>query len=235
MIPGPPARPSLRRVRCPKRVDLTRFFHFRARRIAPVPLFFLPEMPTALVVRLVFWLWLGAAFFAGQQRLLQRLPPFGLPAGVLALSALLLLAYFRLRPVRAWVDALDLRTLVLLHVTRFIGLYFIVLFRHGLLPYDLAVPGGIGDIIVALLALVVVFAPLADASRQRALRIWNVIGLVDLGLVVLTAARLSLTDPQQLRAMTYLPLSLLPTLLLPLLIATHVIIYTRLTRPASRP
>ena len=192
-------------------------------------------MPTALVVRLIFWLWLGTAFFAGQQLLLQRLPPFGLPAVVLGLSAVLLLAYFRLATVRAWVDALDLRTLVLLHVTRFVGLYFIVLSRRGLLPYDFAVPGGIGDIIIATLALVVVFAPLADASRARAIRIWNVIGLIDIALVVLTAARLNLANPLQMSAMTSLPLSLLPTFLVPLLIATHIIIYTRLTRPATKP
>jgi hypothetical protein len=192
-------------------------------------------MPTALVVRLFFWLWLGTAFFVGQQLLLQRLPPFGVPAVVLGLSALLLLAYFRLATVRAWVDALDLRTLVLLHVTRFVGLYFLVLSRRGVLPSDFAVPGGIGDIIVATLALVVVFAPLADASRERAIRIWNVIGLVDIALVVLTAVRLDLANPLQMRAMTYLPLSLLPTFLVPLLIATHIIIYTRLTRPAAKP
>ena len=192
-------------------------------------------MPTALVVRLIFWLWLGTAFFAGQQLLLQRLPPFGLPAVVLGLSALLLLAYFRLATVRAWVDDLDLRALILLHVTRFVGLYFIVLSRRGLLPYDFAVPGGIGDIIVATLALIVVFAPLADASRARAIRIWNVIGLIDITLVVLTAARLNLANPLQMSAMTSLPLSLLPTFLVPLLIATHLIIYARLTRPAAKP
>ena len=192
-------------------------------------------MPTALVVRLIFWLWLGTAFFVGQQLLLQRLPPFGLPAVVLGLSALLLLAYFRLATVRAWVDALDLRTLILLHVTRFVGLYFIVLSRRGLLPYDFAVPGGIGDIIVATLALIVVFAPLADASRARAIRIWNVIGLIDIARGVLTAARLNLAIPLQMSAMTSLPLSLLPTFLVPLLIATHIIIYTRLTRPAAKP
>ena len=96
-------------------------------------------------------------------------------------------------------------------------------------------PGGIGDIIIATLALVVVFAPLADASRARAIRIWNVIGLIDITLVVLTAARLNLANPLQIRAMTYLPLSLLPTFLVPLLIATHLIIYARLTRPTAKP
>lgn len=187
-------------------------------------------MPTALVVRLIFWLWFGAAFFAGQQFLLARLPPLALPAIVLGLTSLLLFGYLRLTAVRTWVDALDLRALLLLHVTRFVGIYFLVLYRRGLLPYDFAVPGGIGDIIVATLALGLVLAPLAGATRLRAIRIWNIIGLVDLSLVVLTAARLNLAEPAQMRALTYLPLSLLPTFLVPLLLATHVVIFSRLAR-----
>jgi hypothetical protein len=187
-------------------------------------------MPSALVVRLVFWLWLGAAFVVGQQLLLQGLPRWAVPTIVLGLSTTLLFAYFRLAAVRAWVDSLDLRTLVFFHVTRLVGIYFLVLYRRGVLPYDFAVPGGIGDIIVALLALAIVFTPLTEPTLHRAVRIWNIVGLVDIALVVLTAARLNLENPVQMRALTFLPLSLLPTFLVPLIIATHVIIFLRLTR-----
>ena len=187
-------------------------------------------MPTALVVRLVFWTWLGAAFFVGQKLLLQGLPRLAIPAGVLGLTAVLLFSYFRLAAVRSWVDALDLRTLVLLHVSRFVGVYFLLLYQRGILPYEFAVPGGIGDIIVATLALAIVLVPLSTSTGERVIRIWNIVGLVDIALVVLTAARLNLADPVQMRAMTYLPLSLLPTFLVPLIIATHVIIYIRLNR-----
>ena len=190
-------------------------------------------MPTALVVRLVFWSWLTLAIVAGRLLLLQHLPPIAVPACVLVLAALLLAAYFRLAAVRSWVDALDLRTLVFVHVTRFVGIYFLLLYRRGLLPYDFAVPGGIGDIIVATLALALVVAPLAEPTRLRAIRIWNIIGLVDIALVVLTAARLNLAHPLQMRALTYLPLSLLPTFLVPVIIALHVIIYARLARPQA--
>ena len=190
-------------------------------------------MPTALVVRLVFWIWFGAAFFAGQQLLLLRLPALATTAMVIGLTTLLLLAYFRFSPVRTWVDALDLRVLVLLHVTRFVGIYFLVLYRRGQLPYDFAVPGGIGDIIVAALALPIALAPLADTTRQRAIRIWNIIGLVDIALVLLTATRLNLADPDHLRALTYLPLSLLPTFIVPLIIASHVVMFVRLSRSQS--
>jgi hypothetical protein len=187
-------------------------------------------MSSALVVRLVFWVWLGAAVLAGQQLLLQRIPPIGVQACILGLAAVLVTAYFRVSAIRSWVDRLDLRTVVLVHVTRFVGIYFILLYRRGVLPYDFAVPGGIGDIVVATLALAIVLIPLTEAALVRTVRVWNIVGLVDISLVVITAARLNLANPLQMRALTSLPLSLLPTFLVPLIIATHIIILARLAR-----
>ena len=184
-------------------------------------------MPVALLVRLVFWLWFAAAAAAGHFLLLQRLPALATPALVLGLTALLLLAYFRHRPFRAWVDGLELRSLVLLHLTRFVGIYFLVLYQRGLLPRAFAVPGGIGDIIVATMALPVAFAPLEADTRLRAILIWNVVGFLDLLGVVFTAARLNLASPLLLLELTRLPLSLLPTFLVPLRVATHVVIFVR--------
>ena len=170
---------------------------------------------------------------AGNYRLLQRLPLPAVQGVLFGLTAILLLLYFRVRRLRDWIDALDLRSLVLLHVTRFIGFYFLLLYQRGELPYEFAVPGGWGDIIVAALALAVVFWPMADLRRRRALTIWNVIGFVDIMLVVITAARIGLAAPWRMMPLTVLPLSLLPTFLVPLIIATHVIIYLRLRREAS--
>ena len=187
-------------------------------------------MSVALIVRIVFWLWFAAAAAAGQFQLLLRLPPVAVPAIVFGLTALVLWPYFRIAPFRAWVDALDLRTLVLLHLTRFVGIYFLVLYQRDELPRAFAVPGGIGDIIVATMALPVVFAPLERESRLRAILIWNVVGFLDILGVVFTAARLNLAAPSQMRALTHLPLSLLPTFLVPLIIATHVIIFVRVTQ-----
>lgn len=187
-------------------------------------------MSTAIVVRVVFWLWFIAALLVGRQLTLQRLPPPGLPAIVFGLSAFLLYLYIRIAALRTWVDSLDLRALVLLHVTRFVGIYFLVLHHRGELPHDFAVHGGIGDITVATFALPVALAPLDDAFRRRALGIWNVVGLLDILFVAAMAARLNLADPVQMRALTQLPLSLLPTFLVPLLIASHVVILVRLAR-----
>jgi hypothetical protein len=191
-------------------------------------------MTVALLLRVLFWLWFGAAVAAGHFLVLQRLPAFGMPLIIAGLTTLLLLAYFRLPPIRTWVDALDLRTLILVHLTRFVGVYFLILFQRGELPRAFALPAGIGDLIVATMALPVAFAPLEAAPRRRAIAIWNIAGLVDILLVVATAARLNAADPAQLRIMAHLPLSLLPTFLVPLIIVTHVIIYVR-TSPGSTP
>lgn len=191
-------------------------------------------MPAALVVRIVFWLWLAAAIMAGRYLVLQRSPE-ATPVVLLGLTAFLIYAYFRFQSLREWVDALPIRTLVLLHVTRFVGIAFLVLYQRGELPYAFAVPGGIGDIVVAVFALPVALAPLAAAQRHRAIYIWNVVGLIDILLVVATAMRINLSAPWQMRALTELPLSLLPTFLVPLLIATHIVIFARLAKAPAGP
>lgn len=209
--------------------------HFQSARHAPRSALILPAMLVSLLARVLFWVWFAAALAAGHLLLLQRLPPLATPAILLGLTGALLSAYFRIGAVRAWVDALDLRLLVLLHLTRFVGVYFLVLHRDGILPRAFAVPGGIGDIIVATLALPVAFAPLEEGPRRRVTTIWNVVGLIDLLLVVGTAVRLNLADPVQLRALTILPLSLLPTFLVPLLLASHVVIFARIARGRPDP
>ncbi len=187
-------------------------------------------MPAALLVRLLVWSWFGLALAAGYFGWLRRLPPFGVQAMILGLTGLVLLLYFQTRPLRHWIDALDLRALVLFHVTRFIGIYFLVLYQRGELPRAFALPAGFGDIIVATMALPVALAPLEAGARLRAVRIWNVVGLIDILLVIASATRINLTHPEQLRPLLHLPLSLLPTLLVPLIVATHVIIFARLAR-----
>lgn len=187
-------------------------------------------MPTPLPIRITIWIWLIAAFLVGHYGLLQKIPLPAVQGVLLGLTALILLVYFKTTALRAWISSLDLRALVALHVTRFVGVYFLILYNRGELPYAFAVPGGWGDIVVATLALLVVFVPLQDATRLRAITIWNVIGFVDIALVVFTAGRLGMENAWQMRALTYLPLSLLPTFLVPLIIASHVILFSRLRR-----
>jgi len=184
-------------------------------------------MPGAL--RALGLLWLFCALAVGKLHLLARVPAPVIPAIVLGFSALLLLAYRVSDQLRSWLDGLDLRALVALHLTRFVGLYFLYLETQDRVP-PVFFEAGVGDVLVAVLALGVILAPLTPAVRLRAITIWNVIGLVDILYVIANAGRLAFSAPEGMREFMQLPLSLLPTLLVPLIIATHVIIFIRLGR-----
>lgn len=184
-------------------------------------------MSTALLTRVLLWLWFAGAVAAGHWLLLAFLPPLALPALALALGGLAVLAGFRFAPLRQGWEEIDLRTLVLLHVIRLIGVYFMVLHQDGVLPRAFAIPAGASEVAVAVMALPVALAPLDEPRRRRAVRIWGFAGLLNLLFVVFMIARLNLTAPLHLRALATLPLSLYPTFLLPLLLATGVFILHR--------
>jgi hypothetical protein len=180
-------------------------------------------------------IWLALALVVGATGLLAAFrPPF--PQLVLTTLTVAVLAACRWVPaLRAWVLWVDLRALVLFHLTRFVGFYFLALYGRGELPWAFAVPGGWGDIAVAAGALIVVAAaPRSGPAGWGAYLAWNVFGLIDILLVVATAARLALTVPGSMRALTTLPLNLLLTFVVPIIIATHVVIFLRL-RPGRWP
>jgi hypothetical protein len=138
--------------------------------------------------------------------------------------------------LRTWLMAVDVRVLVLVHVTRLVaGLAFLGYYGRGALPYAFAVPGGVGDIIVAVAAIGVVLATDARSTRGRwLLGAWNLLGLADILMVVVTAGRIGAADPASMAALLQLPLSVLPTWLVPIIIATHVIIFVRVLRSERR-
>jgi hypothetical protein len=178
--------------------------------------------------------WLVAASAIGSAGVYRYLPRPALQVTILVLTAALLFFYTKWRSFREFVRGLPLRALILLHATRgVVGLYFLLLQREGKLPWAFAVPGGIGDIAVAALAIGLVCLPLRTATGRRAALIWNALGLIDILCVVATAATLGIREPMSMLALTLPPLVLLPTFLVPLIIASHVILFDRLAKPAE--
>jgi hypothetical protein len=176
-------------------------------------------------------LWLVVAITLGASGRLEALQPPLPQLTLIALTAGALLATARIPSVRAWALSVDVRVLVAFHLIRFVGGYFLVLYRRGELPYAFAVPGGWGDILVASLALLLLFSgPPKTVGRLRAYIAWNVLGLLDILFVVATAARLGLAAPASMQALLRLPMSLLPTFLVPLIITSHVLLAVRLAR-----
>jgi hypothetical protein len=181
--------------------------------------------------RVVTLVLLGWLFFAvGLSGWLYNANALAVAATVWTLTALALFASWKISPIRKWALNVDVRWLVLLHVTRlFAGAYFLVLCQRGQLPCGFARPAGWGDIAVAILAFAVLGATRTQFAKTVLLT-WNTLGLIDIILVVRNALQFGLNDWQSMHALRELPLSLLPTFLVPLIIASHVLIYYRVIR-----
>jgi hypothetical protein len=181
------------------------------------------------VVTLALLSWL--CFALGLAGWFQNASALTVAATVWTLTALVLFVCWKVAAIRACVLSIDLRWLVLLHLTRlFAGAYFLVLCQRSQLPCAFARPAGWGDMVVGLLAMGLAFAMDATQIAKTLLLSWNALGLLDIVFVVASALRFSLKDWQSMHALRELPLSLLPTFLVPLIIASHVLIFVRLAR-----
>jgi len=151
---------------------------------------------------------------------------------VWGLAALVLLVCWKIPLFRNWIATVDLRTLIAVHLVRFVGIYFLILGARGRLPSGFAQPAGVGDIIIAVGAVILLAVPKMP-SWLVVLRIWNFFGFIDIVFVAFNALRFGLQDWQSMVALRELPLSLLPTFFVPLIIASHILIFVRLVRPPA--
>ena len=170
--------------------------------------------------------WGGLALVAGATGAVAR-SSVPVPVVLVGLAGGGLIAWSASAKFRAWVRAVPPRILVALHLTRFVGAWFIVLYRRGELPFAFAVPGGWGDILAAAGAagLLLGAFPARTRGRRAALFAWNAFGLLDILFVVSSAARLFFAESGQLAPLTRLPLSLLPTFVVPLIVLSHLRIF----------
>ena len=169
--------------------------------------------------------WTFAAVLVGFSGILQN-TRLSMPALCVAIT-LGLIALLAVR--RDWRDralGLGIRTLLAIHLVRLFGIYFLWLSRQGLVAGDVAMLAGWGPLIIAGGAMVILIALRPDAPQGRqAIVLWNVIGLVDVLLTVAVMTRMARPDPLLQGGFASLPLSLLPTLFLPMIVVSHVLIF----------
>ena len=155
-----------------------------------------------------------------------------MPILVFAPVAGFALAY-RTRPdFRSYVLSLDTGLLVILNSWRMLGLGFLFLYAYDVLPGLFAWLAGLGDAMAAVGATFIGIKLLRGnkVSKQTLLK-WNSYGLLDflIAVTVGTALRSNLlgntvtTDP-----LSSLPVSLIPTLVVPFYITIHLIIFLQL-------
>ena len=178
--------------------------------------------------------WLAIACAAGASGRAAALTPPQPQIVVAVLSVLLFLSGLIHPGLRAWLAEVNLRGFVAFHVTRFVGILFLILSARGQLSPEWAVPAGWGDIVVAATALLIVVLLPRPETRPNMLRLWNLIGLIDIVGVVVTAARIGLRDPAGLAPLLRFPMSLVPTFIVPVVFATHCWMALRL-QPRSHP
>lgn len=184
-------------------------------------------LPPRAIAGLALWLALALALALSEALTLER--RFAVPILLFSLVAAQIALYVRGGAFRTFADAVDTRTLLLFQAVRApIGAAFLVLMSYGL-DETFARVAGIGDVIAGSLALVLALT----APRSRPLLLaWNVLGFVDMIAVIVTVQRvLLLSDhPQTLSMLVHFPGLLLPSFLVPLIVAVHLLVFARIRR-----
>ncbi len=183
-----------------------------------------------LAARVTTLVWFLSAAAVGASGILLR-EPFPIPQlTILGLVAASLVAATTVPSVRAWIDALPLRTLVAINGLRFIGIVFLMLAARGQLAQVFADRAGWGDITAAALALVLVTTGAPRTPGHRAIyHAWNVLGALDLLVAVGTAASVALHGVQPgVQPLVSFPLSLVPLFFVPVFLVGHVFIFRHL-------
>ena len=177
--------------------------------------------------------WFAAAIVFGATGVFGQLRPPGPQIIALALTVLAVTASIAVPSVRNWVDSIPLRGLVGFHIMRFVGVVFLVLAARGAMSPLFATRAGWGDITAAAGAGLLVWSGTPRSARHRwAYLAWNTFGVLDLIVAVGTAGIVVLRNATPgMEPITQLPLILVPVFFVPLLFASHVVIYRRLMSP----
>ena len=162
------------------------------------------------------------------------------PALFLALVAPLLVAGLGLRFAKSaarLVAAIPLHWLVAAQVYRVAGIIFLVLLADGRLPWQFALPAGLGDVATGIVAVVLAVNLARGApGAGRSLYGWSLFGIADLIVAVVMGAT---TSPGQIHLFAFddpnllassFPLVMIPTFAVPLALILHGLVVARLPR-----
>ena len=173
--------------------------------------------------------WISIALILGVTGILAAVPTPGPQLLILALTGATIWVTSR-GALRSFVDSIPIRGLVAIHVGRFVGAVFLAMSAQGTLSPLFATRAGWGDIAAAAGALAVlsIGAP-TTKMRKRFYLSWNVFAVLDLVVAVMTASLVALRgDNPGIAALFSAPLILVPTFFVPILFASHVLIFRRL-------
>ena len=151
-------------------------------------------------------------------------PPIPLGLAVLIPIGIFVIWSAASQPFRQFLLSLNPRTLTFVQAWRIAGFVFLVLYAYGILPGQLALPAGWGDIAIGATAPLVALK-LADPRHKKSFIFWQFLGITDLVMAVGNGVTAQFINPHGLStgAMTVLPMSLIPTFAVPLFLILHFI------------
>ena len=138
------------------------------------------------------------------------------------------------------VSAISLHWLVAAQVYRVAGGIFLVLWADGRMPWQFALPAGIGDVTTGIVAVVVAAQLARNAiGAHRATYAWSLFGIADLVVAITMGAMTSpgrahllAFDAPNLLISSY-PLVMVPTFAVPLALMLHGLVLWRLRRETA--
>jgi hypothetical protein len=151
-------------------------------------------------------------------------PPIPLGLAVLIPIAIFVIWAATSQPFRQFLLSLNPRTLTFVQAWRIAGFVFLVLYAYNILPGQLALPAGWGDIAIGATAPLVALK-LTDPSHRKSFILWQLLGITDLVNAVGMGVSAGFINPHGIptSAMTVLPMSLIPTFAVPLFLILHFI------------
>jgi hypothetical protein len=187
-------------------------------------------------------IWFAAAFFAGLRGWVNQpgQPPLVLLGFFVVPIVALIAAYVESPTFRAFANQISLTVLVGAHVWRFVGVFFLTGALSGALAKGFGYPAGIGDIVAALWALLLIPMLRKGTASPHHVLAWNVFGLLDLLAAISTGLLYSNSSLGVLvrggvttERMSTFPVSLIPTFFVPLFILVHLLIFKRLAHASD--
>jgi hypothetical protein len=150
----------------------------------------------------------------------------GIAVAVAAVTPILIFAawFAASEQFRKFALSLDPQNLTFAQTARIVGFIFVLLEARGVLPAIFAWPAGYGDMVIGTKATFAAWK-LATPTRRNGFILWQVLGITDLVTAVGLGTTAGLMSPHgaSMAAMMVLPLSLIPTFLVPLFLIFHVI------------
>jgi hypothetical protein len=191
----------------------------------------------------IFVAWLAVAQYLGSANAYFAASENAVPTVLFGLLIPLMIAALALRQSGSFanlVSAIPLQWIVAAQVYRIAGGIFLVLWADGRMPWQFALPAGIGDVLTGCLAVVVavLLAQKAPGALSAAYG-WCLFGIADLVVALTMGAMASpgrvhllAFDTPNLLISSY-PLVMVPTFAVPLALMLHGLVLWRLRRESA--